>query len=165
MVGFTGLLLCAGTRRRTGCSPAVLAISGFGFGPASMSYLLAAQDAVAWQQRGIVTSSIAVLPHDRRGGGHRRARGMLFNVLIAPDIASLRGQGITPAALLDPRERAALPPDVLHAAGHAIAGSLLWVFGGMLLCAILQVLVTLRMPSARCEHPVRRSEALEAMAG
>jgi MFS family permease len=164
VVGFSGLLQCARHETSHWILTAVLAITGLGFGPASMSYLLAAQDSVQWQQRGIVTSSVQFY---RTIGGAVGIGlfGALFNLLIAPDLASLRDRGITPAALLDPHERAKLPPDVLHAAGHTIAGGLLWVFGGMLLCAILQVLITLWMPAAKCEHPVRRSEALEAMAG
>ena len=63
----------------------VLLLSGLGFGPASMAYLLAAQDAVAWQQRGIITSGIQFF---RTIGGAIGIglMGMLFNMLIAPDL-------------------------------------------------------------------------------
>ena len=59
ILGFTGLFLCAWFNLPSWMLTATLAITGFGFGPASMSQLLSAQDAVDWQQRGIITSSIS----------------------------------------------------------------------------------------------------------
>ena len=59
VLGITGLFTCAyfGTSRTV--LTCVLTVTGFGFGWASMSYLLGAQSAVEWQQRGIVTSGIS----------------------------------------------------------------------------------------------------------
>jgi hypothetical protein len=89
----------------------------------------------------------------------------LFNTVIRHDVARLAGRGVTPAALLDPKVHATLPPDVYRDVGRTISGGLLWVFAGMLACAVLQVLVTLLLPARKCDHAVGRTEGLEAMAG
>jgi hypothetical protein len=142
----------------------VLLVSGFGFGPASMAQLLAAQDAVAWQQRGIITSGITFF---RTIGGAVGigVMGMLFNVLTAPQMEKFREAGVNPAELMDPHARGHVPPEILREAGQVIGHGLTWVFGAMLLAALAQAAVTLLLPPGRCAHPVRRSEALEAMAG
>jgi MFS family permease len=49
IVGFVGLLACAIVHAPHWIISAVLLLTGAGFGPASMSYLLAAQHAVAWR--------------------------------------------------------------------------------------------------------------------
>ena len=56
-ISFSGLLICAIVNAPHWVLTAVLFLSGFGFGPASMAYLLATQNAVTWQQRGIATSA------------------------------------------------------------------------------------------------------------
>src|SRR5438552_4072870 len=58
VVSFSGLLACAVLDAPRSVLTAVLLLSGLGFGPASMAYILAAQNAVTWQQRGIITSGI-----------------------------------------------------------------------------------------------------------
>ena len=58
VVGFTGLLLGTIFNWPSWTLTAVLALTGLGFGPTSMSYLLAAQEAVTWQHRGVITSSV-----------------------------------------------------------------------------------------------------------
>jgi hypothetical protein len=143
---------------------AVLLVSGFGFGPASMAYLLAAQHAVTWQQRGIITSGITFW---RTIGGAVGigVLGMVFNVLTAPQMAQLRHAGVNPAALMDPHSRATIPPDALHAASGMIAHGLIWVFVAMLVAAGLQAAVTALMPNRKADHPISRAEAMEAMAG
>jgi hypothetical protein len=80
---------------------AVLALTGFGFGFASMSYLLAAQEAVEWQQRGLVTSAITFF---RSIGGALGVGvlGAMFNTISRHDLEKLAGQGVTPAKMLDP---------------------------------------------------------------
>jgi MFS family permease len=166
ILSFTGLLICAITDAPHWVLTGVLLISGLGFGPASMSYLLAAQDDVAWQQRGIVTSSIGFF---RTIGGAVGigVLGMLFNILTAPAMHRLREQGINPGQLLDPHQRADVTSSVLQSASSSIGHGLTWVFGAMLIGAVLQTAVTLLMPAAarKSDHVVNRSEAIEAMAG
>ena len=164
LVGFTGLYLCALTTQPRWVMTLVLSITGFGLGPASMSYLLAAQDAVTWQRRGIVTSGIQFF---RTIGGAVGigVLGAMFNILIRPQMNRFEQQGITPASLLDPSTHAKLSPDTLLQARHMISSGLTWVFLAMLLFAILQFIVTTMMPAKKADHPVHVSEALEAVGG
>jgi hypothetical protein len=129
-----------------------------------MPYLLAAQEAVEWQQRGIITSGIAFF-RTMGGAVGIGLLGMLFNVLIAPRMRQLREAGINPAQLMDPHTRASLSSESLKIASGAIGHALTWVFGAMVLAAAAQLVVTVLLPSRKCEHPAHASEALEAMAG
>ena len=90
--------------------------------------------------------------------------GMLFNVLTAPQMQRFREAGINPAELMDPHARGHVPPDVVRDAAATIGHGLTWVFGAMLLASLAQAAVTLLLPAGRATHPVRRSEALEAIA-
>jgi EmrB/QacA subfamily drug resistance transporter len=159
VAGFAGLLICAWTGAPRWLITAVLAITGFGFGPASMSQLLAAQDSVAWQQRGIVTSAVGFF---RTIGGALGIGllGAMFNALIAKDLAWLREQGVTPGSLLDPHSAKGLPPQVAAQAQSAIARGLTWVFAAMLAIALLQLAVTALMPPKRADHAPSASEGL-----
>ncbi|HZK81986.1 MAG TPA: MFS transporter [Humisphaera sp.] len=163
-ISLAGLLICAITGAPRWELTAVLALSGVGFGPASMSYLLAAQDAVTWQQRGIITSGIQF---SRTIGGAIGIGllGMLFNILIRPELARLHDLGINPADLMEPHMREKLDPAALHTASGMIASGLTWVFAAMLFFAILQTLVTLFMSERKASHAISRAEALEAIAG
>ena len=162
IIGFSGLLACALLEAPRWVITGVLAVTGLGFGPCSMSYLLAAQDAVTWQQRGIATSSIQFF---RTIGGAIGigVLGALFNVLIRPDMAKLEAQGIKPATLLDPHTHASLAPETLQFTQHMIASGLKWVFAAMVVFAIVQFVLTMFMPSRRSEHRVGAMEALEAL--
>ena len=164
VISFTGLVVCAVTGAPRSVLTGVLLLSGLGFGPASMAYILAAQNAVTWQQRGIITSGIQFF---RTIGGAVGigVLGMVFNVLTASQFERLRTAGINPAQLMDPHGRAKLPPDALRAASGTIGHGLTWVFGFMLVSAVAQVLVTLFMPNTRADHVVTRTEAMEAMVG
>lgn len=163
IISFVGLLLCAFFSAPHWVLTAVLALTGAGFGPASMAYLLAAQHSVAWQQRGIITSGIQFF---RTIGGAigTGLLGMLFNVLIHPQIQHLRAIGVDPATLLEPSAHEKLSPVVLISIQHMIADGLLWVFVALLAFACLQILATAMMVRGRSEQPLTRAEAIEAMA-
>ena len=162
VAGFTGLLVCAAAGAPHWAITAVLAVSGLGFGPASMSCLLAAQGAVGWQQRGIITSAVAFF---RTIGGSLGigVLGAMFNVLTGPGLEKLKAAGATPARLLDPGLSAGIPASVLHEAQGVIAGGLMWVFAAMVLVAVLQAVVTMLMPPGKADHVVKASEGMEAM--
>ncbi|HVT87301.1 MAG TPA: MFS transporter [Tepidisphaeraceae bacterium] len=164
IVSFTGLVACAMIDSPHWILTGVLLISGFGFGPASMAYLLAAQDAVEWKQRGIVTSSIQFF---RTIGGAVGigVLGMMFNILTQSQMRSLREAGVNPGALLDPHSRSLLAPDVLQSASSMFGHGLTWVFGGMLLCAAGQALVTLVMPGHKAARAITAAEVMEGMSG
>ena len=163
IISFVGLLLCAFLRAPHWVLTAVLALTGCGFGPASMAYLLAAQHAVAWQQRGIITSGIQFF---RTIGGAigTGLLGMLFNVLIRPQIQRLHASGIDPATLLEPSAHNRLSSAVLSSIQEMIANGLLWVFVAMLIFACLQILATAMMVRGRSDQPLTRAEAIEALA-
>jgi len=162
VIGFTGLFVCSLVAAPRWVITGVLAITGLGFGPCSMSYLLAAQEAVEWQQRGIATSSVQFF---RTIGGAVGIGmlGALFNVLIRPGMAKLEAQGIKPASLLDPHTRETLPPEVLQSAQQMIASGLKWVFAAMVLFSVIQFLLTTLMPSKSATHKLSAAEAMEAL--
>ncbi len=101
VIGFSGLLVCTAWAYRNTSWPRCWPLTGLGFGPASMSFLLSAQNAVSWQRRGIVTSSVQFF---RTIGGSMGIGilGAVFNIITQPKLRGLESSGVTPAALLDP---------------------------------------------------------------
>jgi len=164
VIGFTGLLLGSIYEWPHWTLTAVLALTGFGFGPASMSYLLAAQDAVTWQHRGVITSSVQFF---RTIGGAVGigVLGAMFNLLIQPQMHQLQAMGVAPAAVLSSEAHSAIPAGAMQLARGAIAHGLIRVFAAMLACAVVGIGVSLLMSSKRSEREVTASEAMEAMAG
>jgi len=162
-ISLAGLLICATMHAPQWTITLVLALSGCGFGPASMAYLLAAQQAVEWQQRGIITSGIQFF---RTTGGALGTglMGLLFNYLIGDQIAALRSVGVNPATLLDPFGRSGLTEGQMGQMQTMISGGLQKVFIGMLLFAVLQLLATLLMSDSKSAAPLTRAETLEALA-
>jgi len=163
-VGFSGLILCTIFRVPMPVLTAVLALTGFGLGPASMSYLLSAQNAVDWAQRGTVTGSIQ-LARTLGGAMGIGLLGALFNLHSRGMLAHMRDLGYAPASILQPDTHHHLPLDILREAQGTISASLIWVFVGMLIFAVFQLIVSLRMPKLSCDHRPSASEAMEAMAG
>jgi MFS family permease len=165
IVGFSGLLVCTAFGVSKHVLAAVLALTGFGFGPSAMSFLLSAQNAVSWQRRGIVTSSIQFF---RTAGGSMGIGilGAVFNIITLPKLAGLESAGVTPAKLLDPHLRMQLSPEVLHSAGWMIDAGLHWVFIGMLSVAILQLVISRWMPvHEEPTHTFNKAEMAEAIVG
>ncbi|HEX4053654.1 MAG TPA: MDR family MFS transporter [Tepidisphaeraceae bacterium] len=164
VVGFSGLLLCTAVGASKHVLAAVLALTGLGFGPSSMSFLLSAQNAVSWQRRGIVTSSVQFF---RTIGGSMGIGilGAVFNIITQPKLRGLESSGVTPAALLDPHLRTQLSASILKSAGWMIESGLHWVFIGMLGVAILQLIVSRWMPLHSVDHVPSKSEMAEAMVG
>ena len=163
-IGLLGLLVCAKFDAPRWALTAVLAVTGCGFGPASMSTLLAAQSAVPWQRRGVVTSGVQFF---RTMGGAIGVGllGTLFNVLIRPHVQHLTEIGVTPEKLLDPFLRNRLQPDVLASIFSMISNGLLWVFAAMLALSLLCIAVAGAMAPGRADHAVSGAEAMEAMGG
>jgi hypothetical protein len=161
VIGFTGLLLCAIFGAPRWLMTATLAITGFGFGPASMSFLISAQEAVTYTQRGMVTSAISFF-RTRGGAVGIGLFGALFNILTARQMKQLETTGVKPADLLDPHARHTIAADLLAAAHHMIAGGLTWVFAGMLTVALVLWAVTRLMPGTRCEQPIAAGDTLDA---
>jgi MFS family permease len=161
VLGFTGLFVCAIVEAPRWMITATLAVTGFGFGPASMSMLIVAQESVDYRQRGIVTSSISFF---RTMGGAMGIGllGALFNMLTSRDVASLREHGVKPAALLDPHAIAQIPHDVLAQAQHMIARGLTFVFGAMLIAAVALWCAMRLLPSHHTPTAISAVDSLEA---
>lgn len=160
LLGFVGLFLTAYLDAPRWTMTLVLAITGLGFGPASMSYLLGAQNAVDWQQRGSVTSTVSFF----RTIGGAMGIGLLgaaFNWLSRADLAKLEAAGVDPAAALDPHLTRSFAPEQLSLIQHAIAGGLLWVFAAMIGLVVAQLIATVWMESRR---PTAKIDASAAFA-
>jgi Na+/melibiose symporter-like transporter len=150
LLGMVGLLLGAYFAVPRWALTAILSMTGFGFGWASMSFLLGAQNAVGYQQRGIVTSSVSFF---RTIGGAVGIGvfGATFNGLSYQRLRSLEAQGIAPAAALDPAQQATLPDAAIALVREVIASSLIWVFLGMLLIAAIQLFITFWLPRQKAQ--------------
>jgi MFS family permease len=164
VVGFSGLLVCTAYGAPRNVLAAVLAVTGLGFGPASMAFFLSAQNAVSWQRRGMVTSGVQFF---RTAGGSLGIGilGALFNIITLPKLARLESSTITSSTFLDPRLRAQLDPRTLHAAGWMIDSGLHWVFISMLAVAVLQLFVSRWMPAHQKSVGLSKVEMAEAMVG
>jgi MFS family permease len=164
VIGFTGLLLGAIYEWPRWTLTGVLALTGLGFGPASMSYLLAAQEAVTWQHRGVITGSVQFF---RTIGGAVGIGllGAMFNVLVRSDMNHLREMGVAPASVLAPEGKVQVPEAAMQIARHAIGSGLIWVFAAMLGGAVVGVFVSSLMSKHTREEPISAGEAMEAMAG
>jgi len=163
VLSFIALLICALTSAPRWVLTGVLALTGCGFGPASMAYLLAAQHAVAWQQRGITTSGIQFF---RTIGGAigTGLMGMLFNLLIRAKVDHLRALGVDPSALLNTSGPTRLASDVTQSVQAMISGGLLWVFVAILVFAVLQLVASTLMVRGKSAEPITRAETIEAIA-
>jgi MFS family permease len=160
LIGFSGLVAGAFGQWPQWALTLILAVTGFGFGASSMAYMLGAQDAVDYHQRGIVTSTVSFC----RTIGGSMGVGLLgagFNYRSRDDLAKLAAQGVSPDQALDPHVQASMSPAVLASIQHTIASSLRWVFVAMLLAAVGQFVATLTM---RRKKPtaVNLNDALEA---
>jgi MFS family permease len=162
VAGFTGLLVCALVGAPHWVLTVVLAVTGFGFGPASMAYLLAAQEAVTWQQRGAITSSITFF---RSIGGALGVGvlGAMFNTIAFPGLKKLETGGVKAAEMMDPHTSTTIPEPVMAQARAVIAHGLTWVFVAMLCAVVILFFVTILMPSRKVDHPLSAREGLEAM--
>lgn len=164
VLGFAGLVLGVWWGASHWVLTTVLSLTGLGLGPCSMSYLIAAQESVTWQQRGIITSSISFM---RTMGGALGigVLGALFNALTMSKLEQFRSRGVDIARLLDPHADLRLPADIVSQAQHIIGSGLLWVFVAMVVMAVMQVGVTLLMTDTKTGRTISRQEAMEAMAG
>jgi len=152
---FAALVICDVVSAPLLVLTAVLFVAGFGFGPSSMASLLSAQEAVHYEQRGLVTSGITFFRN--LGGALGIALfGTLFNTLtVAPFAALAKDKPFTPADLLSEHGLANLrakEPELLRAAQQLTGHALLWVFVAMLVVALVQLVVSRLLPQRSREH-------------
>ena len=160
-LGMTGLLVSSMLAVPHWVLTMTLSITGLGLGPASLCFLLAPQEAVSWQQRGNITSSVMFF---RTIGGAVGVGllGALFNLLIASDFARLQRLGIKPSEVFSPELHSKLSPELLASGQHAIVNALTWVFAVMLFFSLVQIAVATLMPAFKPQHEIKRSEEFEA---
>ncbi len=136
-----------------------LAVIGFGLGFAANSTLLASQNAVGWEQRGVVTASVQFT----RTMGGTIGVAVLGAVLNARLVPTLRSAGTADVnALLEPVSRAGLSENVLTILRGGLATSLLGVYAIMLVVSVCGVLFAFFIPakiSARTAPAVAQPEA------
>ncbi|MFL6199173.1 MAG: MDR family MFS transporter [Thermoanaerobaculia bacterium] len=115
-------------------------IIGLGLGFNSMPYLLAVQNAVPWNLRGVATSSVQFF---RSIGGAIvvAALGALFSVRLAQE-----GAGIDPNTALDPALRARAAPETLATLSSALLHGLQSVYLVLAAICAVSILVALAFP-------------------
>jgi predicted MFS family arabinose efflux permease len=138
-------------------------VSGLGFGSSTTAMLIAVQNSVLWNERGIATASVQFF----RNMGNTIGAALLGAVLtatLAPALIAPRTQELLqqvppglissqgdpafgPAnALLNLDTRKALPPPVRDLLSDALVSSLGWVFVAVALLAALAVVFAARFP-------------------
>ncbi|HWM93752.1 MAG TPA: MDR family MFS transporter [Thermoanaerobaculia bacterium] len=132
---------------------AAMLIIGLGMGFNSMPYLLAVQNAVPWNLRGVATSSVQFF---RSIGGAVvvAALGALFSVRLAAEAA-----GIDPNIALDPLLRSKASSAVLEKLSGALLHGLQGVFLVLAVFCALSIVVALLFPrgsAASLIHPANR---------
>jgi MFS family permease len=119
-------------------------ITGAGFGFASLVFILAAQNAVGWEQRGVVT------------GANQFARSMggtigvsIAGAIFATGVAVAAGAGVNPNDLLSPSVRASLPAADLQQLEAALVNALHSVYALFVGIAAATILVAALLPGGK----------------
>jgi len=116
-------------------------VIGFGLGFASMPYLLSVQNAVAWNRRGVATSSVQFF-RSIGGAVAVAALGALLNARMAVTA----GPSVDANAILDPALRSRLAPGALSNLTGALSGGLHAVFVALAALSIAGFFVSLLFP-------------------
>src|SRR5262249_24808497 len=114
----------------------IMLLLGSGMGPSSMTFLVSAQSAVPWKQRGVVTAASQFF-RTISGTLGVGALGAVLNTRMAAKLAAIPGANVSPNALLNVQARRALAPETLTATRQALANGLHWVFILLACCALL----------------------------
>ncbi|HEY8485970.1 MAG TPA: MDR family MFS transporter [Limnochordales bacterium] len=151
---------------------AVTFVIGAGMGFATLSFILAVQNSVTWERRGIATASLQFV---RTLGGlvWVAVMGSVMNRELAARLQALPELGVRSAAdaaafasdLLNPQRWAQLPPAVLAAARQDLAAALRAVHWVVLLCAGAALVVGARMPEGRLGERPQPGTAVAQQAG
>ena len=133
------------------------AIVGLGLGFASNATLIAAQNAVGWERRGVVTASVQFT---RTMGGTLgiAALGALLNARLAPTLQA--GGAADVNALLDPAQRGNLSGDALAFIQRGLASSLNLVYLIIVVIAVIGIAFVCFLPA----HPLVTTPASAARA-
>ncbi|MFC1791259.1 MDR family MFS transporter [Gemmatimonadota bacterium] len=141
--GILGCLLLAGADPGSGRLPVMVAMFflGMGLGFTSTPFLLAVQNAVPWNRRGIATSTVQFF---RSIGGAIAvaALGAVLNTHLAGEL----GTEVDPNVALNPTLRAAVPAEELQPLVEALDGGLGTIYLVMAAMAMGGLLVSLFFP-------------------
>jgi EmrB/QacA subfamily drug resistance transporter len=140
VVGFA-LLLFIDARAGLWVPFAISCILGFGFGFYTVATILAAQTAVGWQYRGVVTSASQFA---RNIGG--TVGVSIAGAVFTAGVASAASVNVNPSDLLSPAARGGLPPSTLVFLQDLLAGSLRSVYMLFVGVAGLATLVAVFLP-------------------
>lgn len=155
--GILGCLLLAAADPGSGKVPVMVAMFflGMGLGFTSTPYLLAVQNAVPWNRRGVATSSVQFF----RSIGGAITVAALGAVLNAHLVGQL-GHDVDPNVALNPVLRAAVPPQALQPLVTALDGGLGNIYMVMAAMAVGGLLVAFFFPGGSAEsHAYRRESA------
>lgn len=125
---------------------AVTSLIGLGLGFCTLAFLVSVQNAVNWNQRGVVTSSNMFF---RSIGGTIGATlaGAVFNARLSAELAALEpGLNFDANALLEPSARAQIGPSLLPAVELALQRSLQDAYSVTFWLAVVAVCAALMLP-------------------
>ena len=115
-----------------------LAITGFGFGPASLSCILNVQNAVNWNRRGVATGAIQFF-RTLGGAVGVGALGATLAFEFGRRLLAAHAGDIEIVAALRPETHGQLTPDQLILVQSALGKTLRDVFGQMFVLAIIAI--------------------------
>jgi EmrB/QacA subfamily drug resistance transporter len=152
---------------------AAMLVVGTGLGFMSTSFVIAVQNAVPWNLRGVATASTQFV---RTMGGTIGVAimGTILNTQMAlhfvpifaryPDILARLPKGLAPSnALLTPDVRSTLPVELLNQLQAALAQSLFWVYALMFVCALIGLGTMFLLPGGKAEQYSYNAEAAGAI--
>jgi MFS family permease len=119
----------------------VSAVLGLGFGFYAVTTILAAQSAVGWEHRGVVTSASQF---SRNIGGTIGVS--IAGALFTAGVAHASAAGVNPNDLLSPETRAGLSADVLLNLEAILAASLRSVYVLFLVVAVIATMIAAFLP-------------------
>lgn len=135
---------------------------GTGLGFMSTAFVIAVQNAVPWNLRGVATASTQFV---RTMGGTIgvAVMGTILNAQMAlhfvpifahyADVLTHLPKGLAPSnVLLTPGVRNTLPVDLLHLLQLALAQSLFWVYALIFVCAVIGLVFMLFLPGGKAEQ-------------
>jgi MFS family permease len=156
-LGF-GLLLLLGPTTPLWVPFGIECVLGAGFGFVTISTVLAAQTAVGWEHRGVVTSANQ-FARNMGGTVGVSIAGAIFSV----GVASLTATGVDPNDLLSPTIRSTLPAGSLGLLETVLTGALHSVYGMFAVVSAAVVLVGALLPGGR-PHQVSDAGGPESLA-
>ncbi len=132
---------------------------GVGMGLTSTTFIVAIQSSVSWQQRGIATASNMFMRSLGSAVGAALLGGILNSRLQQYLSEKTEASNLTINAanqLLDEKKRESLDPVKLDLLQNGLIISLKWVYGGVLILAILSFILVLALPKiSKKKNPAR----------